>query len=169
MPSSTFLRCLLLAAALLASALAGAQTTYRWTDAAGHTVYSDQPPPPGAKQVVKLSSAVRGDEQQLSYATRQAAEKFPVTLYTAASCSDVCATARDFLGERAVPYSEKVLANEDEVAELTKILGSAASVPSLSVGRQSFKGFEAGAWNNLLDLAGYPKGSSRAASKSAGR
>jgi len=30
-------------------------------------------------------------------------------------------------------------------------------VPALKVGKQSFRGFEAGAYNNLLDLAGYPK------------
>jgi hypothetical protein len=30
-------------------------------------------------------------------------------------------------------------------------------VPALKVGKQSFRGFEAAAWNNLLDLAGYPK------------
>ena len=30
-------------------------------------------------------------------------------------------------------------------------------VPSLKVGNQRFRGFETGAYDNLLDLAGYPK------------
>jgi len=162
------LRFLVIAATLFASTLAAAQTTYRWIDASGQTVFSDQPPPSGAKQVVKLHAEVRGEEQQLSYATRQAAEKFPVILYTAASCTEVCARARGFLTERAIPHSEKVLASEAETAELTKLLGSPASVPSLIVGRQNIKGFEAGAWENLLDLAGYPKSAPRSAGKGSG-
>ncbi len=153
------LRLILLCSAMLTASVAGAQTTtYRWVDkVTGLTVFSDQPPPPGATQVVTKTGQVRGDEQQLPYATRQAAEKFPVTLYTAASCTDACKQARDVLNSRGVPFSEKMLKSDEEIAELTKKLGSEASVPSLIVGQQSFKGLEASAWNNLLDLAGYPK------------
>ena len=50
-----------------------------------------------------------------------------------------------------------MLKSEAEIAELTGRLGSEAATPTLFVGQQSFKGLEAGAWNNLLDLAGYPK------------
>jgi len=39
---------------------------------------------------------------------------------------------------------------------LKKLVGD-AFVPTLRVGKQSTRGFEAGAYNNLLDLAGYPK------------
>ncbi len=153
------LRFSFLAFALLATSLAGAQTTYRWVDkTTGQTVYSDQEPPPGAKQVVKRTgNTTSGDEQQLPYATRQAAEKFPVTLYTAANCLEVCKQSRDLLNGRGIPFSEKMIKSEEEIAELSKKLGSEASIPSLLVGQQSFKGFESGAWNNLLDLAGYPK------------
>lgn len=153
------LRLVLLTTTMLMTTVAGAQTTtYRWVDkTTGQTVYSDQPPPPGAKQVVTLSGQQRGDEPQMPFATRQAAEKFPVTLYTAANCTDVCKQARDLLNGRGVPFSEKMLKTEEETAELAKKLGGEASVPSLFVGQQSFKGLESGAWNNLLDLAGYPK------------
>ena len=149
----------LLTAALLASSLAVAQTTtYRWVDKkTGQTVYSDQPPPPGTPNVVKLNGADPGEEKQVPYATRQAAEKFPVTLYTAASCVDECKQARDLLNGRGTPFAEKMLKSDAEIAELSKKLGSDAVVPSLVVGQQSSKGFETGAWNNLLDLAGYPK------------
>ena len=146
-----------LAAALLTGSLASAQTTYQWIDAkTGTTVISDQPPPPGTKQVVKRAGE-EASEQQVPYATRQAAEKFPVTVYTAASCGDACTQARGLLNSRGIPFSEKVLQSQEEIAELARLLGSDAATPTLIVGRQNFKGFEVGAWNNLLDLAGYPR------------
>jgi len=152
------LRLVILSAALLTASLAVAQTTYRWVDKdTGQTIYSDQPPPPGAKNVVTITASERIDEQQLPYATRQAAEKFPVTLYTAATCVEECKQARDMLNRRGIPFSEKMLKSNEELVELSKILGSEAAVPSLIVGQQSFKGLDSGAWNNLLDLAGYPK------------
>ena len=154
------LRLLVIAGALLMSLPGFAQTTYRWVNSAGQTVFSDQAPPLDARQVVKINTTVSSDDQQLSYATRQAAEKFPVILYTATKCGDACVQGRDLLNERGIPFSERVLSSEDEMAELGKLLGSTAGVPSLLVGRQSFKGFEAGAWNNLLDLAAYPKSAS---------
>lgn len=151
------LRRTLLAVSVLASSLAGAQTTYRWIDpATGGTVISDRQPPPGAKQIVKQSGE-ETSQPAVPYATRQATEKFPVTLYTSANCIDGCRQARDLLNGRGVPFAEKMLKNQEEIDELGKQLGSEASVPSVFVGRQSFKGFESGAWNNLLDLAGYPK------------
>ena len=146
-------------AALLSTSLAVAQTvTYQWTDpATGGTVMSDKAPPPGAKDVVKWSGDTRAADQELPYATRQAAEKFPVKLYTQASCAEPCKQARDLLNGRGVPFSETMVKTSEDIAELTAILGSEASVPSLVVGQQSVKGLESGTWNNLLDLAGYPK------------
>lgn len=153
------LHVILLAAALSASTLAAAQTTYRWVDQkTGQTVFSDQPPPPGTPGVVKLGSESREAAPQVPYATRQAAEKYPVTLYTAASCADACTQARALLNQRGVPFTEKMLNTEEEQAEFTKQMGSKdIMVPSLVVGQQRFRGLESGAWNNLLDLAGYPK------------
>jgi glutaredoxin len=152
------LRLVILSAALLTTSLAVAQNTYRWVDKdTGQTIFSDQPPPPGAKHVVTITAGERIDEQQLPYATRQAAEKFPVTLYTTATCVDECKQARDMLNRRGIPFLEKMLKSNEESAELSKILGSEAAVPSLIVGQQTFKGLDSGAWSNLLDLAGYPK------------
>ena len=152
------LRLALVVAAQLAATLAGAQTTYRWIDPnTGKTVFSDLPPPPGAKQVAKQAGEQPIDQRQLPYATRQAAQKFPVTLYTTASCGDACQQARSLLNGRGIPFAEKVLKNDQELAELAKLLGSEAGVPSLSVGQQSVRGLSDDVWNDLLDLAGYPK------------
>jgi glutaredoxin len=153
----TLLRFCLFSAALLMASVAGAQTTYRWVDKSGQTVYSDLPPPPGTKQVVTQNREERGDDNPLPYATRQAAEKFPVTLYTTANCVDACKQGRALLNGRGVPFSEKMMNTQEEIDELARKLGGEASVPSLFVGQQSFKGFESGAWTNLLDLAGYPE------------
>lgn len=152
----------LLAAVLAATAAlwapnSVAQTTYRWIDKGGQVIYSDQPPPPGARQVVKSGAPEREETTQLPYATRRAAEKFPVTLYTAANCVEPCERARALLNGRGVPFSEKLLKSEDELAELAQRLGGEANVPTLFVGLQHVTGFENVAWNNLLDLAAYPK------------
>ena len=151
-------RLAILIAALLAASHAYAQETYRWVDPkTGQTIFSDQPPPPGAKQVAKTAGKAQSSDQQMPYATKQAAEKFPVTLYTAANCVDACKQARDLLNGRGIPFSEKMVNSEEEIAALSKKLGSEAATPTIVVGQQNFKGFESGAWNNLLDLAGYSK------------
>ena len=165
---------LLSALALSAPLAAHAQTTYRWIDkSTGQTVYSDQPPPPGIRYSIQ-GSATRADETSdsadsgapanappaalsPSYAVRQAAAKFPVVLYTSPNCVSECQQARALLNGRGTPFSEKQLISQNDVDQLAARLGGAASVPSLTVGRESYSGFEAPAWHNLLDLAGYPK------------
>ncbi|WP_184414876.1 glutaredoxin family protein [Rhodocyclus tenuis] len=158
----------------LAAGNASAQADYRWIDpVSGRTVFSDQPPPPGARRVQSRGSsdaalAGEGGETPLPFATKQAASKYPVKLYTAASCVEPCAQARALLNARGVPFSEKMLQNDAEAAELRERGGGGEiMVPSITVGSQFYRGFEAGSWNNLLDLAGYP-GSAAPGSKAAG-
>jgi len=43
--------------ALFAAAAPAAAALYKWVDASGHVVYSDQPPPPGTKSEVVTSTA----------------------------------------------------------------------------------------------------------------
>lgn len=156
------LRLVVALATLLAASVADAQTTtYRWVDkSTGQTIFSDKPPPASAKQITKVAGGVAEDDRQLPYATRQAADKFPVTLYTSASCVEECNAARGLLNGRGIPFTEKMLKTEEDLSDLARRLGSEAGVPSISVGQQSFKGLEPGSWNNLLDLAGYPKSAS---------
>lgn len=146
--------------ALAFSSLTVAQTTtYRWIDkTTGQTVYSDQPPPPGARLIeAREDRAAPADSRQLPYATRQAAEKYPVKLYTTANCTEICATARTLLSGRGIPFTEILLKTQEEIAEVAKAMGTESFVPGLQVGSQRFAGYESGAWHNLLDLAGYPK------------
>ncbi len=143
---------LLLCLALIHSA-AFAQT-YRWVDANGRTIISDTPPPGKAKNIAK--SGQGESTESLPFAVKLAAENFPVILYTSAECVAECKQARELLNGRGVPFTEKMLQKQEELDELKNLVGE-AFVPTVRVGKQSSRGFDAGAYNNLLDLAGYPK------------
>ena len=148
------MRHLLVLCLALTSACAVAET-YRWVDPAGRTVISDTPPPGRAHSVAK-AGASDGNTDGLPYAAKKAAEDFPVTLFTSADCVSQCKDARDLLNVRGVPFTEKMVQKQEDLDELKQLVGD-AYVPALKVGKQSFRGFETGAYNNLLDLAGYPK------------
>lgn len=138
----------------LCCGLAQAQT-YRWTDANGRTVVSDTPPPGQARNVARVGGAAQPDDG-LPFATRLAAEKHPVLLYTAAECTSECEQARDLLKKRNIPYTEKMIKTPEDFDELQQLVGD-VFVPSVKVGAQFHRGFTATAYHNLLDLAGYPK------------
>lgn len=130
---------------------------YRWVDADGQVHYTDQPPPPSAKQVEEKKMGSRpADDSQLPYATRLAAKNFPVTLYNS-GCGEPCAKARDHLAKRGIPFSEKDAAAPDVQEELTKLIGG-VEVPVLAVGKViRLKGYVPAEWDAALDEAGYPK------------
>jgi glutaredoxin len=148
------MRRLLIIGLAVASVCVQAQT-YRWVDPAGRTIISDTPPPGKAKEVAKTGDEA-ANADSLPFATKKAMESFPVTLYTSAECVADCKQARDLLNGRGVPFSEKMIQKQEDFDELKQLFGD-AFVPSLKVGNQRNRGFEAGAYNNLLDLAGYPK------------
>ena len=148
------MRSLLILSLALAAASASAQT-YRWVDANGRPVFSDTPPPGTTKTVSKSGDKATPDDG-LPFAVKKAAEAFPVTLFTTPDCVNECKQARDLLNGRGVPFTERMVVKPEEVAELKQLVGD-AFVPSLRVGKQPSRGFEAAAYNNLLDLAGYPK------------
>ncbi|HVL59535.1 MAG TPA: glutaredoxin family protein, partial [Burkholderiaceae bacterium] len=82
----------------------------------------------------------------------------PVVLYTTRDCQP-CSQARSHLFKRGIPFAEKVVATRDD-ADAYRALGFGdLSFPAVSIGRQRSSGFEAGAWDRLLDTAGYPKSS----------
>jgi glutaredoxin len=129
--------------------------TYRWTDASGNTVVSDTPPQGKAKGLTRLGGKGEPDDK-LSFAMKRAVESFPVVLYTSADCPLECKAARDLLSGRGIPFTEKMMQKPEDFEELKQLIGD-IFVPSLKVGSQRFRGFEPGGYNNLLDLASYPK------------
>lgn len=146
----------LFALLLLALSLGAQAQTYRWKDASGKVQFTDTPPP-GKTRVVEETIAPPVDPLGgIPFATRQAAMNYPVTLYTSAECVAPCQQARDLLKGRNIPFTEKVVQKPEDQAELKQQVGDNV-VPSIKVGRESSRGYEAGAWNKLLDLAGYPR------------
>lgn len=148
-----------LAAALAAGLAAQAQTNvYRWTDKDGKVHFSDTPPPEEAKSVSqKRMGGGYVDQSQLPYATQIAVKRNPVTLYVGTQCGDPCASGRELLASRGVPFSEhNAQASAAENEALRKASGG-LEVPFLLVGETKLKGYDAGSWNAALDAAGYPR------------
>lgn len=153
------MRAMLVAAVLLAVALAGAQAQqmYRWVDKDGRVHYTQQPPPPDAKNVQRRSTASSTPESpELPYATRLAAKNFPVTLYTAPDCGAACRDARESLEKRGVPFHEIVVGDDRSIEDLKRLTGK-TQVPVLRVGTQPQVGYEPEGWKAALDGAGYPE------------
>jgi hypothetical protein len=143
---------------LLASACAIAQTqqVYRYTDADGRVVYSDKPPPADAKNAqAKRIGRNSIETSELSFATQQAQERFPVTLYTF-SCGVVCDTAQGLLNKRGVPHTV-VDVSQGDGADRLKRLTNGLEAPALQVGEQVATGFNENKWQTMLSDAGYPK------------
>lgn len=142
----------------LLAAPAWATDVYKWQDATGRTQYTDQAPPPSAKNVQKLkSSAASLTTDKVvtqSYAAQQAASQYPVTLFSFAECGDPCKNAEALLKQRGISYTLK---SKDEDKNELKTLTGELVAPTLIVGKQIRKGFEVENWNTLLDAAGYPK------------
>lgn len=129
---------------------------YRWKDASGVVHYSDTPTE-GATRIE--GGNYSGDAEPgviLPYATRLAQQNFPVTLYVATGCDDVCGQARNLLIKRGIPFNEKLLRTKDEIDKFRKVTGKDI-VPTLAVGKSHLNGFQAELWHGELDLAGYPK------------
>jgi glutaredoxin len=147
---------------LLGASFAASAQLYRWTDEKGRVHITDTPPPAGAKGVRKdASEAARAADANanaganLPYAVQLATKNAPVTLYTAPDCAP-CGDARALLNARGVPFREISVVDEQQAEALKKAVGS-LSVPSIRVGGSVQKGFEQGAYNGLLDSAGYPR------------
>lgn len=148
-------RRVILALLLVAPALAAAQP-YRWTDEKGVVRYGDTPPPK-ARNVQKLPAAPRAaGEPQPPFELARLQRDYPVKLYTSPTCKEPCELAREALNRRGVPFSEVQVWNPETNEELKRVSG-ANDVPVLVVGRSVQRGFEQGAFDLLLDSAGYPK------------
>ena len=145
---------LLPAALLCCAALAHAQL-YKSVGPDGRVTYGDTPPA-AAKQVETRplpSGAIA--TAPLPYELAQVAKAQPVTLFTAEKCVP-CDAARSFLAARGVPYTEKTVSSNEDIAAL-RAAGGDAQLPVLTIGRSKEKGYEEAAWNTALSAAGYPK------------
>lgn len=130
--------------------------TYRWTDYRGQIAYGDRVPA-DAQNVLRIDLRYIGEQTQslLPYELRRAASNFPVMLFTAKNCPP-CASARDYLTKRGVPFAERTVESQDDAMEF-KRLTNAEGVPVATLGTQVLVAFDPADWNNLFDATGYPR------------
>jgi len=167
---ATGLAALAFTAGALAQAGTGGAQVYRYEDAQGRVIYSDRPPPSDAKNPTAKrvgQNYIETNEQPL--AAQQAAERFPVTLFTFA-CGEACQFAEALLNRRGVPFTTVNVEEPGNATRLQALTGE-LSAPVLLVGDKDVaKGFNETKWNALLDNAGYPKAQvSRRAAAAAAR
>jgi glutaredoxin len=144
---STLLGGLLLAAS-------PAMALYKVVGPDGKVTYTDRAPSDKPSQSLKTNGA-SADTASLPYDVRQAASRYPVTLYTSADCAP-CDQGRNALKARGVPFTEKTIQTAEDEKALQRLEG-ASNLPVLRIGTQQLKGFAAGEWNSFLDAAEYPK------------
>jgi glutaredoxin len=149
------MRGILILLVLLAAQAALAQQ-YRWVDEKGRVHYSDTPPPPTAKSAQKKNLKANSIGSQPNFELSQAMKSAPVTLYSHPDCKDLCDMAREVLNKRGVPFTEVSATDEAKLEQLRRVSGG-MKVPVLVVGRQVETNVSAEAYNQALDLAGYPK------------
>jgi glutaredoxin len=150
---------LALAAALLLS-LTAVHAQFKVIGADGKVTYSDREPSQTEGRVSALGAkaTVQAAEPDLPFELRQAASRYPVTLYTTTGACEPCVQGRQFLKQRGVPYSERQAVSNEDIDALEKISGG-REAPTLTVGSQVLRGFAGDAWGQYLEAAGYPRDS----------
>ena len=155
--SITLLRWVPLVAAAV-TCLAQAQQ-YKVVGPDGKTTYTDRPPAStGGKVSTVITSGGSSSEVSLPLELRQAASRYPVSLYVTIDDCAPCAAARQLLRQRGIPYAEKQVQSAEDNLALERLSGG-REAPTLSIGAQVLRGLAPEVWNSYLDAAGYPRDS----------
>lgn len=138
-----------------------AQGVFRIVGPDGKVTFTDRPPPdakaaPAPVVALPGGAAAGSSTATLPTEVRNAASRFPVTLYTGAECSP-CALARNLLTNRGVPFTEKTVTSNEDIQALARLSGDTPRVPFATIGGQHVRGFSEIEWMQYLDAAGYPK------------
>jgi glutaredoxin len=140
------------------AACAGAQQVYRIVGPDGRITFSDKPPAdPGTRgaAAAPLRGGAEGSGATLPFELRQAATRYPVTLYSGPDCPP-CNSARSFLASRGIPFAERTVSTQEDLVALHRLSGR-TTLPFLTIGAQQLLGFSDLEWTQFLDAAGYPK------------
>ena len=151
-----------LAVGAMVSFQAQAQQVYRIIGPDGKLVFSDRPPPVPTLDTRVSEVNVSGGTGKpapagVPFELRQVVLKYPVVLYTGDNCAP-CSAGRSLLTSRGVPFSEKTVKTEADMAALQSLSGEAV-LPLLTIGGQRLKGFSSAEWTQFLNAADYPKSS----------
>ncbi len=155
----------LLTASLLAlTALPALAQQYKVVGADGKVTYTDRPPAVAGDRISSFKTNARSlsSEAALPAEVRQAAQRYPVTLYVTANCPP-CDSARQLLRQRGIPHTEKNVITGEDGEALLRLTGG-RDAPTVSIGSQVVRGLSAESWVSYLDAAGYPKESKLPAS-----
>jgi len=134
-----------------------AQTIYRFIGPDGKVTFSDKPPADVAKATATSASGKpvpTSTDAGLPYELRQVVARYPVTLYSSATCVP-CNSGRMLLQSRGIPFTELTVTTNEDVEALQRISG-ANSLPFLTIGGQKIKGFAEAEWTQFLSAANYP-------------
>ncbi|UCE31722.1 MAG: glutaredoxin family protein [Burkholderiales bacterium] len=143
------------ACTLLLAASPAALAQYKYVAPDGTVTYTDRLPPADARGVTTLRQPPPPDPAaQLSYETRMAARKHPVTLYTTNDCLP-CQAAREHLTRRGVPFIERMVNTAADMARFRE-LGFRNSFPALAIGAQKVFGYQSAELDGMLTGVGYP-------------
>lgn len=140
---------------------ANAQQIYRIVEPGGRVTFTDKAPLDSnarAATPIPLVTPPKGQGVELSalpFELRQAAARYPVTLYTGPGCAP-CGQGRTLLSGRGIPFAEKSVTTNEDIEALKRLAG-APSLPFLTIGGQQLRGFSEVEWTQFLDAAGYPK------------
>lgn len=148
---------ILLIAALAALPWTGAQAQqmYRIVGPDGKVTFTDRAPDTQTAPAAVGNTAAASAGAGLPFELREIAGRYPVTLYTGNDCTP-CVSARNLLVNRGVPFTERTVNTNEDIAALQRISG-ANSLPFGSIGGQQLSGFSDAEWTQYLDAAGYPK------------
>lgn len=128
----------------------------------GSVTFSDVPPSTvQGKSVQSLTAGGSAISQNkfegFPAALRDAARKYPVTLYTAPQC-DACDAARAFLQQRGIPFVEKTITSNADIKAYKALSDGSDRLPFIAIGATKLSaGFSSSNWGIALDAAGYPK------------
>jgi glutaredoxin len=142
---------------LLAPTDAAAQQIYRSVGPDGHITFSDRAPAEAAPRAGSAPAPVAAGSGSgaLPFELRQAAQSYPVTLFSGPDCGP-CEQGRTMLKSRGIPFSEKTVSTNEDIDSLKRLVG-VATLPVLTIGGQQLKGYSQLEWTQFLDAAGYPK------------
>jgi glutaredoxin len=148
-----------LAASVAAVALLSATPAfalYKVVGPDGKITYTDRPDVSTEKKVQPMSAGGGvANDVSVPFEVRQAAQRYPVTLYVAPDCPP-CDEGKQFLRQRGVPFSEKLVSTAEDGQALQRLTGT-SSLPVLSVGAQIVRGWQREDWTSYINAAGYPK------------
>ena len=148
----------LAAAVLLLGAAGAAMAQYKIVGPDGKVTFTDQPPTAAQMRNSPGGGSAGGDGGgggSFPYETRQAMSRYPVALYAQKSC-DACDQARRALRARGIPFGEYSVDTNPDATQLKARFGE-MTLPVITIGNQTIKGFRQSDVDSYLDAAGYPK------------